>query len=80
MMYVMYAMKMQDTLQRRRAAAEAERAAAEQAKLEREASAQKSLNEQELLLEAAKNKSKGLEQEAQENAKVTTICTIKDQP
>jgi len=66
-------MKMQDTLQRRLAAAEAERAAAEKAKLEREASAQKSLIEQELLLEAAKNKSKRLEQEAQENAKVTTI-------
>jgi len=64
-------MKMQDTLQRRLAAAEAERAAAEKAKLEREESAQKSLNEQELLLEAAKNKSKRLEQEAQENAKVT---------
>ena len=78
-MYVMYAMKMQDTLQRRLVAAEAERAAAEKAKLEREASAQKSLDEQELLLEAAKNKSKRLEQEAQENAKVTTICAIKDQ-
>lgn len=78
-MYVMYAMKMQDTLQRRLAAAEAERAAAEKAKLEREASAQKSLNEQELSLEAAKNKSKRLEQEAQENAKVKTICAIKDQ-
>lgn len=78
-MYVMYAMKMQDTLQKRLAAAEAERAAAEKAKLEREASAQKSLNEQELLLEAAKNKSKRLEQEAQENTKVTTICAIKDQ-
>ena len=68
---ICYDMKMQDTLQRRLAAAEAERAAAEKAKLEREESAQKSLNEQELLLEAAKNKSKRLEQEAQENAKVT---------
>ncbi|CAD6272220.1 unnamed protein product [Miscanthus lutarioriparius] len=67
--------KMQDTLQRRLAAAEAERAAAEKAKLEREASAQKSLNEQELLLEAAKNKSKRLEQEAQENAKLRELLT-----
>jgi len=67
--------KMQDTLQRRLAAAEAERAAAEKAKLEREASAQKSLIEQELLLEAAKNKSKRLEQEAQENAKMRELLT-----
>ncbi|CAD6333900.1 unnamed protein product [Miscanthus lutarioriparius] len=67
--------KMQDTLQRRLVAAEAERAAAEKAKLEREASAQKSLDEQEFLLEAAKNKSKRLEQEAQENAKLRELLT-----
>jgi len=64
-------MKMHNTLQRRLAAVEAERVAAEKAKLEREASAQKSLREHELSLEAAKNHSKRLEQQAQENAKVT---------
>ncbi|OQU77953.1 hypothetical protein SORBI_3009G128300 [Sorghum bicolor] len=73
--FVLAIEKMQDTLQRRLAAAEAERAAAEKAKLEREASAQKSLIEQELLLEAAKNKSKRLEQEAQENAKLRELLT-----
>lgn len=73
-MFVVYDMKMQHTLQRRLATAEAERATAEKAKLEREASAQKRLYEQELSLEVAKNESKRLEQEAQENTKVITIC------
>ena len=68
---LIHAMKMHNTLQRRLAAVEAERVAAEKAKLEREASAQKSLREQELSLEVVKNHSKSLEQQAQENAKVT---------
>jgi hypothetical protein len=67
--------EMHNTLQRRLAAVEAESAAAERAKLEREASAQKSLREQELSLEAAKNHSKRLEQQAQENAKLKQLLT-----
>jgi len=66
-------MKMHNTLQRRLAAVEAERVAAEKAKLEREASAQKSLREQELSLEVVKNHSKSLEQQAQENAKLRQL-------
>jgi len=67
--------EMHNTLQRRLAAAEAERVAAEKAKLEREASAQKSLREHELSLEAATNHSKRLEQQAQENAKLRQLLT-----
>ncbi|CAN6346968.1 unnamed protein product [Urochloa humidicola] len=67
--------EMHNTLQRRLAAAEAERAAAEKAKIEREALAQKSLNEQELSLEAAKKHSKRLEQQAHENLKLRELLT-----
>ncbi|CAN6351119.1 unnamed protein product [Urochloa humidicola] len=67
--------EMHNTLQRRLAAAEAERAAAEKAKTEREALAKKSLKEQELSLEAAKKHSKVLEQQAQENAKLRELLT-----
>ncbi|WVZ98414.1 hypothetical protein U9M48_043863 [Paspalum notatum var. saurae] len=67
--------QMHNTLQRRLHAAEAERAAAEKEKLERVASAQKSLKDQELLLEAAKNESKRLEQQAKENAKLRELLT-----
>ncbi|CAL5094777.1 unnamed protein product [Urochloa decumbens] len=67
--------EMHNTLQRRLAAAEAERAAAEKAKTEREALAKKSLKEQELSLEAAKTHSKMLEQQAQENAKLRELLT-----
>jgi hypothetical protein len=66
-------MKMNNTLQRRLAAAEAQRVAAEKAKLEREALAQRNLKEQELLLEAAQEHSKRLEEQARENAKVTSL-------
>jgi hypothetical protein len=64
-------MKMHSTLQRRLAACEEDRAAAEKAKLEREASAQKILTEQQLSLEAATKRFSWLEQQAQVNAKVT---------
>ncbi|KAJ1262759.1 hypothetical protein BS78_09G134600 [Paspalum vaginatum] len=67
--------QMHNTLQMRLHAAEAERAAAEKEKLERIASAQKSLKDQELLLEAAKNESKRLEQQAKENAKLRDLLT-----
>ncbi|CAL4908037.1 unnamed protein product [Urochloa decumbens] len=67
--------EMHNTLQRRLAAAEAERAAAEKAKTEREALAKKSLKEQELSLEAAKTHSKMLEEQAQENAKLRELLT-----
>ncbi|CAN6360229.1 unnamed protein product [Urochloa humidicola] len=67
--------EMHNTLQRRLAVAEAERAAAEKAKIEREALAQKSLDEQELSLEAAKRHSKRLEQQAQENSKLRELLT-----
>jgi hypothetical protein len=66
-------MKMHNTLQRRLATAEAQRVAAEKAKLEREALAQRNLKEQELLLEAAQEHSKRLEEQARENAKVTSL-------
>ncbi|RCV17846.1 hypothetical protein SETIT_3G252600v2 [Setaria italica] len=67
--------EMHNTLQTRLAAAEAERVAAEKAKLEREALAQKSLKEQELSLEAAQGHYKRLEQQAQENAKLRELLT-----
>jgi hypothetical protein len=67
----MYIMKMHETLQRRRELAEAEREAAERETMERETIAQEMLKEQELVLEAAKEESKKLVQQAQENAKVT---------
>lgn len=64
---------MNHSLQRRLAACEEERVAAEKAKLEREASAQKILKEQQLSLEAANKNFRWLEQQAQENAKVTKL-------
>lgn len=65
-----FVFKMNDTLQKRLAACEEERTAAEKTKVEREASAQKILGYQQLLLEAANKKFRWLEQQAQENAKV----------
>ncbi|TVU19275.1 hypothetical protein EJB05_35414 [Eragrostis curvula] len=65
--------QMNQTLQKRLAASEVERAAAEKAKLEKEASAQKSLREQQLSLEAANEEFRWLEQRSQENAKLKEL-------
>ncbi|XP_058077797.1 uncharacterized protein LOC131226115 isoform X2 [Magnolia sinica] len=62
--------KMCRDLQARLAAAEAERAAAEQEKREKEESAQKAFAEQELIMERVVQESKKLQQEAEENAKL----------
>ena len=54
-------------------------AAAEQEKLEREEGARKILNEQELIMEEIVQESKRLQQESQENAKVSNAeraCVI----
>lgn len=65
---------MRYTLQNRFAEAEVETVAAEKKKVERETLAEKMLNEQELILDATKERSKMLEQQVRENAKVTTSC------
>ncbi|KAK3138855.1 hypothetical protein QOZ80_5AG0374300 [Eleusine coracana subsp. coracana] len=65
--------QMNHTLQRRLAASEEERAAAKKAQLEREASAQKILREQQLSLEAANQKFRWLEEQAKENAELKEL-------
>ncbi|KAK3135674.1 hypothetical protein QOZ80_5BG0422040 [Eleusine coracana subsp. coracana] len=65
--------QMNHTLQRGLAASEEERAAAKKAQLEREASAQKILREQQLSLEAANQKFRWLEEQAKENAKLKEL-------
>ena len=67
----MYIMKMHETLQRRRELADADIAAAVWEMVERETVAQERLKEQEVLLKAAKEESQKLEQQAQENVKLT---------
>ncbi|KAJ6808863.1 laminin subunit beta-1-like [Iris pallida] len=62
--------EIRQTLEARLAASQDEIAAAEQEKLEMEGLAQKALKEQELVMEMVVEKSKQLQQEAEENAKL----------
>ncbi|KAL5561640.1 hypothetical protein UlMin_031387 [Ulmus minor] len=62
--------EMRQTVEARLAAAEEERKAAEQEKLEKEESAQKLLSEQEAIMEKVVQESRLLEQEAEENSKL----------
>lgn len=64
---------MQQTLQERLAAAEAEKVAAEKEKLENEESARKALDEQVVIMDRVVQESKNLQEEAQENSKVIVI-------
>lgn len=64
---------MHRTLGARLAAADAERAAAEQEKLEKDESARKALAEQTLIMDEVVQQSKKLQQEAEDNAKVIKI-------
>lgn len=64
---------MQQTLQERLAAAEAEKVAAEKEKLENEESARKALDEQVVIMDRVVQESKKLQEEAQENSKVIVI-------
>lgn len=65
--------EMHQTLQRRFDLAEADRAAAEAEIIGRETMTQQMLKEQEVLLDAAKEESKKLKQQAQENAKLREL-------
>lgn len=60
----------------RLAAAEELRKAAEQLKLEKEESARKALVEQERLVEKVVHESQRLQQEAEENSKVTSVSLV----
>lgn len=64
---------MQQTLQERLAAAEAEKVAAEKEKLENEESARKALDEEVVIMDRVVQESKNLQEEAQENSKVIVI-------
>lgn len=64
---------MQQTLQERLAAAEAEKVAAEKEKLENEEFARKALDEQVVIMDRVVQESKKLQEEAQENSKVIVI-------
>lgn len=64
---------MQQTLQERLAAAEAEKVAAEMEKLENEESARKALDEEVVIMDRVVQESKNLQEEAQENSKVIVI-------
>lgn len=68
---------MQQTLQERLAAAEAEKVAAEKEKLENEESARKALDEQVVIMDRVVQESKKLQEEAQENSKVIVIESSK---
>jgi len=63
-------------LEVRLAAAEELRKAAEQLKLEKEESARKALVEQERLVEKVVHESQRLQQEAEENSKVTSVSLV----
>lgn len=64
---------MRQNLEARLAVAEAERAAAEQGKLDKEEFACKALAEQTVIMDKVVQESKKLQREAEDNAKVTTI-------
>lgn len=64
---------MRQNLEARLAVAEAERAAAEQGKLDKEEFARRALAEQTVIMDKVVQESKKLQQEADDNTKVTTI-------
>ncbi|KAB8099314.1 hypothetical protein EE612_029315 [Oryza sativa] len=70
---------MRHTLQNRFTEAEVETVAAEKKKVERETLAEKMLNEQELILDATKERSKMLEQQVRENAKLRELLMDRGQ-
>lgn len=64
---------MRQTLELRLATAEAERKAAEHEKLEKEEAAQQALAEQEVIMDKVVQESKVLQQQAEENTKVSKL-------
>uniref|UniRef100_J3M4F7 CUE domain-containing protein n=2 Tax=Oryza brachyantha TaxID=4533 RepID=J3M4F7_ORYBR len=71
--------EMHNTLQGRLAAAELETVLSKQAKIDRESLAMKMLNEQELLVDATKERSKKLEEQVQENTKLKELLMDRGQ-
>ncbi|KAF0922932.1 hypothetical protein E2562_002169 [Oryza meyeriana var. granulata] len=77
--YVLIIEEMRQTLQRRLLVAETKTLAAEIEKVRRETLAEEMLNEHELLLDATKERSKKLEQQAQENIKLRELLMDRGQ-